>query len=76
MCSGDTVQVHPFSYPGLTGVSLGNNLSELIAKGSLKAPDFGLITHIECGSLESWGECAAQLPPCLMGSLDPLGQVI
>ena len=75
VCGDDTLQPHPFSYSGLTGGSLCNNLSELIAKASLKVPAFGLITGIECGSLESQGECASQLPPCLMDSLDPIGQV-
>lgn len=41
-----------------------------IAKGYLKVFDFDPIT--ECGSLESCGESASQLPPCLLGSLDQL----
>ena len=72
MCGVDAVQPHPFSS---LGGSLCNDLRELIAKVSLKVLGFGLITAVEGRSLKSWGECASQLPPCLMGSLDLLGQV-
>lgn len=43
-----------------------------IAKGYLKVFDFDPITHVECVSLESCGDSASQLPPCLLGSLDQL----
>lgn len=43
-----------------------------IAKGHLKVFDFDPIMYVECGSLESCGESASQLPPCLLGSLDQL----
>ena len=43
-----------------------------IAQGYLRVFDFDPITYVECGSLESCGESASQLPPCLLGSLDQL----
>lgn len=51
-------------------LSLELSQRALIAKGYLKV--FGPITHVECRSLESCGKSASQLPPCLLGSLDPL----